>query len=74
MDVEFSDIRFPRTSCIGVTINMQQIAPMIALIPNFKYRRKMMAPIWTQIEIGNRSDRKFADRSRDLNEFLDIIR
>lgn len=50
MDLEFSDIRFPRRSCIGVTINMQQIAPTIALTPNFKYRRKMITAIYTNLK------------------------
>lgn len=45
MDLEFSDICFPRSSCIGVTINMQQSTPIIALMPSFKYRRKIMAVI-----------------------------
>jgi len=50
MDLEFSDIRFPRNSCIGLTINMQQVTAIIALMPNFKYRRKMIAVIWIQIK------------------------
>jgi len=72
MDVEFSDIRFPRTSCIGVTINMQQIAPTIALIPNFKYKRKMMAPIWTQIEIRNRSERDHEQVRRSIDRAISM--
>lgn len=35
INLEFSDIFLPSINCKGVTINMQQTAPMIALTPNF---------------------------------------